>query len=251
MTQNSNAPLAGKRALVTGGSRGIGAAIARRLAADGADVAITYVSSPDKAHAVVDEIVAAGRKAVAIAADSGDVRAVERSVAEAASTLGGLDIIVANAGVAIFAPVDQATIEDYERTFDINVKGVFAAAKGAAAHLPDGGRFIVIGSVNADRMPIVGGSLYGASKAAVQGMVRGLARDFGPRGITANVVQPGPVDTDMNPADGPIAEMLTPFLAIPTYAEGKDIAGLVAWLSGPEARYVTGAALTLDQGFLA
>ena len=136
MTQNSNAPLAGKRALVTGGSRGIGAAIARRLAADGADVAITYVSSPDKARVVVDEIVAAGRKAVAIAADSGDARAVERSVAEAASTLGGLDIIVANAGVAIFAPVDQASIEDYERTFDVNVKGVFAAAKGAAAHLP-------------------------------------------------------------------------------------------------------------------
>lgn len=245
------APLAGKTALVTGGSRGIGAAIARRLAADGADVALTYVSSPEKAEAVADEIKGLGRRGLAIRADAADAAAVNAAVDETVQRLGRLDIVVANAGVAIFAPISEATLEDYQRTFDVNVKGVFATAQGAARHLSEGGRFIVIGSVNADRMPVQGGSLYGASKAAVQGLVRGLARDFGPRGITANVVQPGPVDTDMNPADGPFAPALMPHLALPTYAEARDIAGLVAWLAGPEARYVTGSALTLDQGFLA
>lgn len=247
----SSAPLQGKRALVTGGSRGIGAAIARRLARDGADVAITYVSSPEKAQAVAGEVSARGRRGFAIQADSADAAAVAASVEQAAEALGGLDIVVANAGVFVMAPIDQATVADYDKTFDVNVKGVFALAAAASKRLPQGGRFIAIGSVNGERMPVQGGALYAASKFAVKGLIQGLARDFGPRGITVNVVQPGPVDTDMNPANGAFAETLKGYLAIPTYAEGDDIAGAVAWLAGPEARYVTGAALTLDQGFLA
>ena len=246
------ADLSGKRALVTGGARGIGAAIARRLAADGADVAITYVSRPDAAEAVVREIEAAGRRGLALKADAGDTAASARAVDEAAERLGGLDVLVANAGVADFQPVGgEGWLESFQRTFAVNVHGVAAAVDAAARRLPDGGRVVVIGSVNAERTPVPGGAAYGASKAAVAGLVRGWARDLGPRRITVNVVQPGPVDTDLNPKDGPFAEQLKPMLAIPEYAEGSDVAGLVAYLVGPEARFVTGAALTLDGGFLA
>ncbi len=244
--------LTGKVALVTGGSRGIGAAIARRLAHDGADVAITYVSSADKANAVVEEIRALGRRGVAIAADSADAQAAADAVARAHDELGRLDILVANAGVAGFKPIGQkGGLAEFDRTFAVNVRGVFAAVEAAAPRLTEGGRVIVIGSVNAERMPFPGGAIYGASKAAVAGLIRGWARDLGPRGITANVVQPGPVDTDMNSKDAPHADALRALMAIPKYAEGDDIAGLVAWIAGPEARYVTGAALTLDGGFLA
>ena len=246
------ADLSGKRALVTGGARGIGAAIARRLAQDGADVAVTYVSRPDAAEAVVQEIEATGRRGFALRADAADVEASARAVDEAAERLGGLDILVANAGVADFRPVGgEGWLASFQRTFAVNVHGVAAAADAAARRLPDGGRIVVIGSVNAERTPFPGASAYGASKAAVAGLVRGWARDLGPRGITVNVVQPGPVDTDLNPKDGELAPLIKPFLAIPAYAEGADIGALVAYLVGPEARYVTGAALTLDGGFLA
>jgi 3-oxoacyl-[acyl-carrier protein] reductase len=245
------ADLSGKKALVTGGGRGIGAAIARRLAADGADVAVTYVSRPDAAEAVVREIEAAGRRGFALKVDAADAGASARGVEEAADKLGGLDILVANAGIADFQPLGgEGWFASFERTFAVNVTGVAAAADAAARRLSQGGRIVVIGSVNAERVPFPGGSAYGASKAAVAGLVRGWARDLGPKGITANVVQPGPVDTDLNPKDGPLADMIKPFMAIPEYAEGSEVASLVAWIAGPDARHVTGAALTLDGGFL-
>jgi 3-oxoacyl-[acyl-carrier protein] reductase len=241
--------LSGKAAVVTGGSRGIGAAIARRLAQEGADVAVTYVSSREKAEAVVREIEALGRRGLAIHSDAADAEASARGVTEAADAFGRLDILVANAGVGVFAPLHDYTLADFDKTFDINVRGVFAASQAAVRRMERGGRVIVIGSVNADRMPFAGGAVYGASKSAVQGLVRGWARDLGPLGITANVIQPGPVDTDLNPDDGPFAESLKALMAIPEYAQGEDVASLTAWLAGPESRYVTGAALTLDGGF--
>jgi 3-oxoacyl-[acyl-carrier protein] reductase len=227
--------LNGKVALVTGGSRGIGAAIAARLAREGASVSLTFVSSSDKAHAVVGAIEAAGGRATAIKADAADVAQTRAAVEETAARFGRLDILVNNAGVATIGPVETLSIEDFDRIFAVNVRSVFVAAQAAAKHLQDGGRIITIGSVNADRSPFAGLSAYGASKAAVQGMTRGLARDLGPRGITVNVIQPGPVDTDMNPADGPFADMLRASMAIPRYASGDDIATAVAFLASPAA----------------
>jgi 3-oxoacyl-[acyl-carrier protein] reductase len=243
--------LQGKAALVTGGTRGIGAAIVRRLAPEGANVAFTYHSSADKAHALVAELEALGRSAVAIQADAADAKAVIAAVDTAADRLGRLDILVNNAGVAVFAPVGDFDLAEFDRTMAVNVRAVFAAAHAASRRLSNGGRIITIGSVNADSMPFQGGSVYTASKAAVAGMTRGLARDFAPRDITVNVIAPGPIDTDMNPANGPVAAMLVPMLAIPRYGEGKDIAGMTAFLAGPDASYITGASFTVDGGFLA
>lgn len=244
--------LNGKAALVTGGSRGIGAATARRLAADGAQVALTYAKSREPAEALVGEIEAAGGRALAVQADAADPASGARAVEATVQAFGRLDILVANAGVFELSPITAPdALEAFDRTFAVNVRGVVAVTAAAAQRLPDGGRVVVIGSVNADRTPFPGAAAYGASKAAVAALVRGWARDLGPRGITVNTVQPGPVDTEMNPADGDFAEMLKAQMAIPKYAEGRDIAGLVAWLASEEARYVTGAALTLDGGFLA
>lgn len=243
--------LTGKIALVTGGSRGIGAAIAKRLASEGAAVAITYSSSPDRAEAVVKEIESAGGKAIAIQADAADAEAVKRSVNDTVERLGGLDILVNNAGVAVMAPLDQFTLDDYDRTMAVNVRGVFVASQEASRHMKEGGRIITIGSTNAERMPFAGGGVYAASKAAVAGLTKGLARDLGPRGITVNNVQPGPVDTEMNPADGPFAETLKGLMALPRYGTGGEIASFVAYLAGPEAAYITGASLLIDGGFAA
>jgi 3-oxoacyl-[acyl-carrier protein] reductase len=251
MKTESTTILSGKIALVTGGSRGIGAAIAKRLAAEGAAVAITYSSSPDRAEAVVKEIESAGGKAIAIQADAADADAVKHSVNETVKQLGGLDILVNNAGVAAMAPLDQFTLEDYDRTMAVNVRGVFVASQEASRHMKEGGRIITIGSTNAERMPFAGGGVYAASKAAVAGLTKGLARDLGPRGITVNNVQPGPVDTDMNPADGPFAETLKGMMALPRYGTGDEIASFVAYLAGPEAAYITGASLLIDGGFAA
>lgn len=242
-------PLHGKSALVTGGSRGIGAAIAHRLAADGAAVAITYSSSKGKADAVVTAIQRGGGKALAIAADSADASAVAAAVDTTAKTFGSLDVLVNNAGVAVIAPIEEFALEDFDRLMAINARAVFVAAKQAARHLPKGGRIVTIGSVNADRMPFRGGAAYAMSKAAVAGLTRGLARDFGPRGITVNTVQPGPVDTELNPADGAFAESLKALMALPRYGTADEIASLVAWLAGPEAGFVTGATFTIDGGF--
>jgi 3-oxoacyl-[acyl-carrier protein] reductase len=239
----------GKSALVTGGSRGIGAAIARRLASDGASVAITYASSRSKADEVVAAIQRAGGKALAIAADSADAAAVAAAVDATAKAFGRLDVLVNNAGVAVMAPIDEFELADFDRVMAVNARAVFVAAKAAARHLPNGGRIITIGSVNADRMPFVGGAVYAMSKAAVAGLTRGLARDFGARGVTVNTVQPGPVDTDMNPAEGAFAESLKALMSMPRYGKVEEIASLVAWLAGPESGFMTGACLTIDGGF--
>jgi len=246
---NTSPNLAGKAALVTGASRGIGAAIARRLAADGAAVAITYSSSPEKAAEVVKEIEAAGGRAIAIQADASDAGAVRAAVGKAAADLGRLDILVNNAGVAIMAPLPELSEADFERTFAINVKALFVASQEAAKHLPEGGRIIHIGSVNSDSAPFPGLTAYSMSKAAVAGMTRAMARDLGPRGITVNNIQPGPVDTDMNPASGPFADTLRGLMALGRYGRADEVAGLVSFLAGSDGGYVTGANLKIDGGF--
>ena len=241
--------LQGKVALVTGGSRGLGAAIALRLAREGAAVAITYTSKPDKAQEVVESIEKAGGRALAVQADAGDVAAVQAAVARTAQELGGLDILVNNAGIAPMAPLDQFSLEDFDRILAVNVKGLFVATQESARHMKEGGRVINIGSVNSDSMPFQGGAVYAMSKGAVASLTRGLARDLGPRGITVNNIQPGPVDTDMNPAQGPFAESLTKLLAVGRYGKAEEVAAMVAYLAGPEAGYVTGANLKIDGGF--
>ena len=245
--------LTGKIAFVTGGSRGIGAAIVRRLAADGANVAFTYVSpsSAEGAQALARELSTGGRRALAIQADASDAGAVRQAIEQAIAELGPVDVLVNNAGVFITGPIGEASLEDYERTMDVNVRAPFVAIQAAQAAMPDGGRIINIGSCLAARAGRPGVALYSASKAALVGLTQGLARDLGPRGITVNVVHPGPIDTDMNPADGAHAGDLVAVLALPHYGETRDIAGMVAFLAGPEGRYITGASLAVDGGFAA
>ena len=215
-----------KVALVTGGSRGMGAAIAGRLAREGADVALTYVSSGAKARTVVAEIERAGRRGLALTADSSDPAAVRAAVERTAAELGRLDILVNNAGIFVVKPLEALTLEDFEQTLAINVRAVFVASQAAAAHMGEGGRIISIGSNLAERVPMPGVSLYSLSKAALIGFTKGMARDLGPRGITVNVVHPGSTDTDMNPADGEHADAQRSLMAIPRFAEPRDIAGL-------------------------
>lgn len=245
--------LTGKIAFVTGGSRGIGAAIVRRLAADGANVAFTYVSpsSAEGAQALARELSTDGRRALAIQADASDAGAVRQAIEQAIAELGPVDVLVNNAGVFITGPIGEARLDDYERTMDINVRAPFVAIQAAQAVMPDGGRIINIGSCLAARAGRPGVALYSASKAALVGLTQGLARDLGARGITANVVHPGPIDTDMNPADGERAGDLVAVLSLPHYGETRDIAGMVAFLAGPEGRYVTGASLAVDGGYAA
>ncbi|XXY17465.1 SDR family oxidoreductase [Sorangium sp. So ce216] len=242
---------AGKVALVTGGSRGIGAAIVRRLARGGADVALTYVSAPERGRAVVADVEAAGRRGLAIAADSADpaavVGAVERTVAE----LGRLDILVNNAGIALMGPLDAVTLEEVDRTLAIHVRAVFLASQAAARHMGAGGRIISIGSCLADRVPGPDTTLYSTSKAALVGLTKGLARDLGARGITANLVQPGPIDTDMNPAHGAGADEQRSLVAVGQYGSVDDIAATVAHLAGEGGRFITGATIAVDGGFAA
>lgn len=245
--------LTGKIAFVTGGSRGIGAAIVRRLAADGANVAFTNVSpsSAEGAQALARELSTDGRRALAIQADASDAGTVRQAIEQAIAELGPVDVLVNNAGVFITGPIGEARLDDYERTMDINVRAPFVAIQAAQAVMPDGGRIINIGSCLAARAGRPGVALYSASKAALVGLTQGLARDLGPRGITVNVVHPGPIDTDMNPADGAHAGDLVAVLALPHYGETRDIAGMVAFLAGPEGRYITGASLAVDGGFAA
>jgi 3-oxoacyl-[acyl-carrier protein] reductase len=251
MTDTTHTPvLAGRRALVTGASRGIGAEIVRRLAADGAAVAFTYNSSPAPAEALAAELTAAGAKVVAIRADSADATATAAAVDTTVAELGGLDILVNNAGVASGALIEDFELEEFDRIVNINVRGVFAATKAAVPHLGKGGRIINIGSVNADRVPVPAFSVYALSKAAVAGFTRGLARELGPRGITVNNIQPGPIATDMNPAEGPLADQMTPLLAVGHYGHTSDVAGAVAFLASPDSGYITGIALNVDGGFL-
>ncbi|HEF4772215.1 SDR family NAD(P)-dependent oxidoreductase [Burkholderia multivorans] len=240
--------LQGKRALVTGGSRGIGAAIAKRLAADGADVAITYEKSAERAQAVVAEIETLGRRAVAIQADSADPAAVRAAVDRAADTLGGLDILVNNAGIFRAGSLDALTLDDIDATLNVNVRAAIVASQAAARHLGEGGSIVSTGSCLATRVPDAGMSLYAASKAALIGWTQGLARDLGPRGITVNIVHPGSTDTDMNPADGEHADAQLARMAIPRYGKADDVAALVAFVVGPEGRSINGTGLTIDGG---
>lgn len=244
-------PLSGQVAFVQGGSRGIGAAIVKRLARDGAAVAFTYVSSASKAEELVATITAAGGKALAIRADSADAVAVQHSIRQSVTRFGRLDILVNNAGVLVWGHLEELTLDALDRTLAVNIRSVFVACQEAAHHMGKGGRIINIGSTNADRIPMAGGSVYAMSKSALVGLTKGMARDLGPRGITVNNVQPGPVDTDMNPADGESAEQLKGMMALARYGKDDEIASFVAYLAGPEAGYVTGASLTIDGGFSA
>jgi len=230
----------GKTALVLGGSRGIGAAIVERLAQDGAAVTFTYSGSKDAALAVADKT-----GATALQADSSDREAVGKLIA----SLPPVDILVVNAGVAVMGDPLELNPDDIDRMIDINVRGPYHAIVDAARTMPDGGRIIVMGSVNGDSVPIPSATGYALTKSAVQGMVRGFARDFGHRNITVNAVQPGPVDTDMNPADGPLKDVMHSFMAIKRHAHASEVAGMVAYLAGDEAGIVTGALHTIDGGF--
>ncbi|BAY20254.1 short-chain dehydrogenase/reductase SDR (plasmid) [Anabaenopsis circularis NIES-21] len=243
--------LKNKRALITGGSRGIGAAIVQRLASEGADVAFTYTSSPDRANSIVQAAQALGVQALAILADSADASAVVAAVEETVNKLGGIDILVNNAGVLAIGPIDDFKLADFDRTFAINVRAVFVATQAAVKHMKEGGRIINIGSTNAERMPFPGGGVYAMSKSALQGLVQGLSRDLGPRGITINNVQPGPIATDMNPSEGEFAEMLKKHIAVARYGTVEEVAGLVSYLASPESGYITGANLMIDGGFSA
>jgi 3-oxoacyl-[acyl-carrier protein] reductase len=243
--------LVGKVALVTGGSRGIGAAIAQRLARDGAAVAFTYVTAADKAQAVATQIDADGGRVLVIQADSADPGAVVAAVEQTAQDLGRLDILVNNAGVFIGGPVEEATVDQADRLWAVDVRAVFVASQAAARHMREGGRIITIGSALADRVPAPGMTLYAMAKSALTGLTRGLARDLGPRGITAALVHGGLIDTDMNPADGPAASFLSSTPALGRYGSAEDIAAIVAHLAGDGGRYVTGAAISVDGGFAA
>lgn len=243
--------LAGKVALVTGGSRSIGAAVAKRLAKDGAAVAITYHGSPEKAASVVSAIEADGGRAVAIKADAGDAGAVRAAVNEAAKTLGSVDILVNNAGIALGGPIDEITDEDYNRMIAVNVTGVFVATQEAVRRMKPGGRVIHIGSSMVRYAAFPTASLYTLTKGAVAGFNRSLVRDLGPRGITVNTVHPGPTDTDMNPDGGPVSKIVGPGMAIGRYGKPEEIASVVSYLASPEAAFVTGADIVADGGFTA
>jgi NAD(P)-dependent dehydrogenase (short-subunit alcohol dehydrogenase family) len=243
--------LAGKVALVTGGSRGIGAAIARRLAHDGAAVAFTYVNAVEHARAVAKEIDAAGGQALVIQADSADPGAVAAAVEETVAKLGRIDILVNNAGIFVGGPLEELTAQDADHIWAVDVRAVFVASQAAARHMSAGGRIITIGTNFIDRVPRPGFTLYAMCKAALAGLTKALARDLGARGICAVLVNPGPTDTDMNPADGPGAARLTPLTALGRYGSPDDVAAAVSYLAGEGGQHVTGTAITVDGGMTA
>jgi 3-oxoacyl-[acyl-carrier protein] reductase len=240
--------LEGKIALITGGSRGIGAAIAKRLAADGANVAITYTKGADAAASVVKEIERAGRKAIAIRADAADADAVIAAVEDTVQTFGRLDVLVNNAGTAIPKTFEETTLEEMDRVIDINVRGVFVATQAALKHMKDGGRIITIGSAVGERVLVPGLVPYSATKGAVKIFTQALSRELGSRGITVNNVQPGPIDTDLNPAASEWAVPQKAATSLDRYGKVDEVAALVAFVAGPESSYITGANLTVDGG---
>ena len=240
--------LEGKIALITGGSRGIGAAIAKRLALDGANVAITYTKGADAAASVVKEIERAGGKAIAIQADAADADASQAAVERTVATFGRLDVLVNNAGTAIPKRFEETTLEELDRVIDINVRGTFVATQAALKHMKSGGRIIMIGSCVGERAMTPGLVPYSATKGAVKMFTQGLSREVGTRGITVNNIQPGPIDTDLNPAAGDWAAPQKAATALDRYGSVDEVAALVAFVAGPEASYITGANLTVDGG---
>jgi 3-oxoacyl-[acyl-carrier protein] reductase len=248
MSNNNGQKLAGKVAVVTGGSRGIGAAITKRLAADGASVAITYSKGVDTAASVVKDIESRGGKAIAIQADAADADAVKAAVEKAVETFGSLDILVNNAGTAIPKPFEETTLEEMDRVIDINIRGVFIATQAALKHMKSGGRIISIGSAVGERVAAPGLVPYAGTKGAVKMFTQALAREIGSRGITVNNVQPGPIDTELNPASGDWAVPQKAATALNRYGTVDEIAAMVAFVAGPEASYITGANLTVDGG---
>ncbi|MFE2039801.1 SDR family oxidoreductase [Streptomyces sp. NPDC059477] len=249
MSQPGRGTLAGRKALVTGGSRGIGAATALRLARAGADVAITYVSREDAAEDVVRAVEALGRRGVALRADSGDPAESAGAVDRAAEALGGIDVLVNNVGVGLLGPLESLSLGDVERVLAVNVRGVFLASQAAAARMGPGGRIITIGTCMTQRVPGAGGTLYAMSKSALVGLTKALARELGGRGITANIVHPGPIDTEMNPAAGPIGAGQSALTALGRFGSAEEVAETVAHLAG--AAYVTGAEFSVDGGHAA
>ncbi|MER7519883.1 SDR family oxidoreductase [Streptomyces sp. NPDC126499] len=241
----------GKAVLVTGGSRGVGAATAVRLAREGADVAFTYVRDEVRAKEVAARIEALGRTALPLRADAADAGDAAGAVAWAADALGRLDVLVNNVGVGVLAPLEQLDLADVDRVLAVNVRSVFLASQAAAARMTDGGRIVTIGTCMTQRVPGPGGTLYAMSKAALVGLTKALARELGGRGIHANIVHPGPTDTDMNPADGPFAASQAAMTALGRFGTAEEVAAMVAFLSGPEARYVTGAEFSVDGGHAA
>jgi 3-oxoacyl-[acyl-carrier protein] reductase len=243
--------LEGKVALITGGSRGIGAAIAKRLASDGANVTITYTKGADAAESVVKEIERAGRKAIAIQADAADADAVKAAVEKTVTTFGRLDILVNNAGTAVPKRFEETTLEELDRLIAINIRGVFVATQAALKHMKSGGRIISIGSAVGERALTPGLVPYSATKGAVKMFTQGLSREVASRGITVNNVQPGPIDTDTNPATGEWAVPQKAFTALGRYGHVDEVAALVAFVAGPESSYMTGANLNVDGGMIA
>jgi len=248
MNTTRERPLAGKVALVTGGSRGIGAAIAKRLAADGASVAVTYSKGADAASSLVNEIQRGGGKAIAIQADAADAEAVRSAVEKTVMTFDRLDVLVNNAGTVIPMKVEETTLADFDRVFAVNVRGTFVATQAALKHLKSGGRIIMIGSCVGEHVFIPAMAPYAATKGAVKMFAQGLARELGARGITVNNVQPGPIDTDLNPASGEWAASQKAAVPLDRYGHADEVAALVAFVAGPESSYINGASLTVDGG---
>jgi 3-oxoacyl-[acyl-carrier protein] reductase len=248
MSNRQERELAGKVALVTGGSRGIGAAIAKRLAAEGASVALTYSKGADAAASVVEAIEHDGGKAVAIQADAADADAVRNAVETTVETFGRLDVLVNNAGTVIPMPVEETTLADFDRVFAVNVRGTFVATQAALKHIKSGGRIIMIGSCLGERVFIPGMASYAATKGAIKMFTQGLARELGARGVTVNNVQPGPIDTDLNPASGEWAAGQKAAVPLGRYGHTDEVAALVAFVAGPESSYINGANLTVDGG---
>lgn len=241
----------GKVALVTGGSRGIGAATALRLAREGADVAVTYVRGKEAAAEVVRAVEAFGVRGLALCADSSDAVEAGGVVDRVVGEFGRLDVLVNNAGAGVLGPLDSLSLADVDHVLAVNVRGVFLTSQAAAPHLGTGGRIITIGSCMSQRVPGPGGTLYATSKSALIGLTKALARELGARGVTANIVHPGPTDTDMNPADGPFASGQVALTAVGRFAAADEVASMVAYLAGSEAAYVTGAEFAVDGGHAA